>query len=61
VLGEKDTSTALGRMQAALRDVYMGFLNADYLNIDDETVAQLTALRQTAINEEIEKMRKSGM
>jgi len=41
ILGPVDLNSGLGRMQAALRDVQLGFLNADYLDLDDETVAQL--------------------
>lgn len=52
VLGKKDESTALGRMQSALRDVWMGYLNADYLAVDDEVIAKLGDLRGKAIDEQ---------
>lgn len=51
-LGKKDESTALGRMQSALRDTWMGYLNADYLAIDEETIAKLGELRSAAIDEQ---------
>ena len=52
VLGKKDESTALGRMQSALRDTWMGYLNADYLAVDDEVIAKLGDLRAKAIDEQ---------
>ena len=52
ILGPKNTETALGRMQAGLRDAWMGYLNADYLALDEESIAKLGELRAEAIKEE---------
>ena len=58
VLGKKDESTALGRMQSGLRDAWMGYLNADYLAMDEESVAKLAELRKLAIDEEAAKVKE---
>jgi len=58
VLGKKDTSTALGRMQSGLRDAWMGYLNADYLAINEETIAELSELRAKAVEEEAAKVKQ---
>lgn len=47
-----DKDTAKGRMQSALRDVYMGFLNADYFALSDYTAAQLLVLKDEALEAE---------
>ena len=58
ILGKKNTDTALGRMQAGLRDAWMGFLDADYLAMDEASVAKLAELRKLAIEEEAAKVQE---
>ena len=58
VLGKKDESTALGRMQSGLRDAWMGYLNADYLAMNEESVAKLGELRKLAIDEEAARVKE---
>lgn len=48
--------TPVGRMQSALRDVYKGFLDAEYLFLSDEDKVALDALKQDALNYELARV-----